>query len=161
VASTIPTSLARPQTPVSGCREVELSSLEDQGSLVAPPWSSLIEGSHICHAALQRGCLVTAISRTSKASMPRHENLVSERANIFSPEQYRGFLQDASAVVYSAGILFEHDYKALANGKFEVAHVISLLRSRSANPLDTDPKDSTGYNAVNRDGGWDIVSTCN
>ena len=129
-----------------------MSSLEARDSLVAPLWTILIEGSHICRAALLRECFVTSISRSGKSSIT-HENIAFEKANIFSPEQYRGFLRDAAAVIYSAGVLLERDYKPLAQGKFEPSQVVALLRQRSRNPLDADPNNSTGYNALNRDGG--------
>ena len=125
--------------------------MEAQDSSVHKQLTSiLIQGSHICRAAIKRECQVTSISRSGGSN---DERIQFEKADIFHPEQYREVLRGASAVVYSAGILLEGDYKSLAQGNFEISKIIGLLRQKSRNPLDNDPERPEGYNALNRDGG--------
>jgi putative NADH-flavin reductase len=109
-------------------------------------------GSHICRAAVRRECLVTSISRSGGQN--QDARILDEKADIFEPEKYRELLRDAKAVIYSAGILLEGDYKSLAQGKFDPSKVIGLLQqSRHRNPLQADPKQPRGYDKINRDGG--------
>jgi putative NADH-flavin reductase len=107
--------------------------------------SILTEGSHICRSAIQRQCQVTSISRSGG---PPHSLITYQKGDIFSPEQYRTVLKGADAVIYSAGMLLEGDYKSLARGEFELHKVIGLLR-QDRNPLTR----SHGYDSLNRDGG--------
>jgi hypothetical protein len=123
---------------------------------VFPPIDSiLIEGSHLCRAAIQRQCQVTSISRSGgrggidpQTPASTHQ-IYYQKANIFSPEQYREFLTGADAVIYSAGMLLEGDYKSLARGEFNIGKVMKLLRHQEKNPLTR----SRGYDSLNRDGG--------
>lgn len=115
-----------------------------------------MEGSHICRAAVRKECLVTSISRSGGTST--HDDGISyEKADIFSPEKYRKYLKNAKAVIYSAGMLLEGDYKSLAQGKWDPSKVIRLL-SQNRNPLQADPNQPRGYDRLNRDGGlsWNV-----
>lgn len=125
--------------------------MEAQDSSVRYQLSPILtQGSQICRAAIKKEYQVTSISRSGGSS---DERIQLVKADIFHPEQYREVLRGASAVVYSAGMLLEGDYKSLAWGNFEASKVIGLLRQKSRNPLDNDPKRPHGYNALNRDGG--------
>jgi hypothetical protein len=93
---------------------------------------------------------VTSVSR-SGGSATQH-GISYKKADIFSPEKYRDCLRDARAVIYSAGMLLEGDYKSLAQGKWDTSKVLGLL-SKSRNPLQADPNQSAGYDRLNRDGG--------
>jgi len=99
--------------------------------------------------------LVTSISRSGGTS--RYDGISYEKADIFSPEKYREYLKDAKAVIYSAGMLLEGDYKSLAQGKWDPSKVIRLL-SQNRNPLQADPTQPRGYDKLNRDGGlsWNV-----
>ena len=142
------------RSSISECH-LESSSLAVQDSSVPTPPIALIltTGSHICRAAIQRNCLVTSISRSGAPA--NHDTSVTfEKGDIFAPEQYRDVLRGATAVVYSAGMLLEGEYKGLVSGEFDVSKVVGLLgRRTSRNPLEADPKYPRGYNALNRDGG--------
>jgi len=77
-----------------------------------------------------------------------------QKADIFQPENYRDILKDSTAVIYSAGILLEGDYKSLAKGKWDTRKALRLLgQYKSRNPLEADPRDPRGYDALNRNGG--------
>jgi hypothetical protein len=108
------------------------------------------EGSHICRAAAKKDYLVTSISR-SGGPTTQTGRISYEKADIFSPEKYREFLKDAKAIIYSAGMLLEGDYKSLAQGKWDASKFFGLLKS--GNPLQADPEKPSGYDRVNRDGG--------
>ena len=115
---------------------------------------NLIQGSHVCRVALSRGCQVTSISRSGGSD---NGQIQFENADIFHPEQYRDILRGATAVIYSVGILLEGDYKSLAQGNFEISKIIGLLRQKTTNPLEANPKRPHGYNALNRDGGTTVT----
>jgi nucleoside-diphosphate-sugar epimerase len=111
------------------------------------------EGSHICRAATRKEWSVTSISRSGGRSTQKGR-ISYEKVDIFTPEKYREFLKDVKAVVYSAGMLLEGDYKSLAQGKWDVSKFLGLLRS--ANPLQADPENPSRYDRVNRDGGLPV-----
>lgn len=114
----------------------------------------LTAGSHICRAALNKDCLVTSISRSGSPSSPVDPRITFQKADIFHPGNYREILKDAKAVIYSAGILLEGDYKSLARGKWDTRKALGLLgQYKSRNPLEEDPRHPRGYDALNRDGG--------
>ena len=94
---------------------------------------------------------MTSISR----SPPPHSddsNIQFIKGNIFFPEEYRGALKGVNAVIYSAGMLLEGDYKSLAKGQFDLQKIINLIRERNTNPLTR----SRGYDLLNRDGGTSL-----
>ena len=96
---------------------------------------------------------MTSISRSANPSRS-DDRLTYSKGDIFHPEQYRHLLPGARAVIYSAGILLEADYKGLVRGKFELQKAIGLLEGlKSKNPLDNDPADPRPYDKLNRDGG--------
>jgi|SRR5579862_4571270 len=110
-------------------------------------------GSHICRAATRRGVDVTSISRNEPK---RHmEGVHWQKGDIFQPEGYREILKNATGVIYSAGILLEGDYKSLAQGNFDPRKLAKLVQERvkGKNPLEADPKNPSGYDKINRDGG--------
>jgi hypothetical protein len=114
-------------------------------------------GSHLCRAALRKECQVTSISRSGRPSANVEPRITYEKADIFAPENYRSLLKDATAVIYSAGILLEGDYKSLAQGKWNTSKALGLLAQyKSRNPLAADPKHPRGYDALNRDGGTNL-----
>ncbi len=77
-----------------------------------------------------------------------------QKADIFQPENYRDIIKDATAVIYSVGILLEGDYKSLAKGKWDTRKAHRLLgQYKSRNPLEADPRDLRGYDALNKNGG--------
>ena len=115
---------------------------------------NLIQGSHVCRVALRRRCQVTSISRSGGSN---HGQIEFDKAEIFHPEQYREVLCGATAVIYSSGMILEGDYKSLAQGNFEVSKIIGLLRQKTSNPLEANPKRPHGYNALNRDGGTTVT----
>src|SRR5277367_1176887 len=106
-----------------------------------PPFlfHSLITGSHICRAAIQRSCHVTSISRSGAPA--NHDTTITfARGDIFAPEGYRDVLRGATAVVYSAGMLLEGEYKGLVSGEVDILKGVGLLGGRrSGNPLEADP----------------------
>src|SRR5437667_12651451 len=89
----------------------------------------LTKGSHICRAAVKRQCQVTSISRSGGSIDEKAYSAI--KADIFSPNEYRESLRGATAVIYSAGMLLEGDYKSLARGNFELSKVIKLLSQKS------------------------------
>lgn len=91
---------------------------------------------------------MTSISRSGG---PHQDRISYQKGDIFKPEQYRDSLRDAAAVIYSAGMLLEADYKSLVRDKIELSKIVKLFQSR--NPLEADPERPHGYNALNRDGG--------
>jgi uncharacterized protein YbjT (DUF2867 family) len=113
-------------------------------------------GTRICRAAVQNGIKVISISRNEPQGQIAWE---WKRGDIFDPGRYRDTLTAATGVIYTAGVLLEGDYKALAQGKFEPEKLIRLIRERvkGRNPLDLDPKKPSGYDRINRDGG---MSSC-
>lgn len=114
---------------------------------------ALTQGSHICQAAIQKGCAVTSISRSANPSRS-DDTITYSKGDIFQPEQYRHHLPGARAVIYSAGILLEADYKDLVRGQFDLRKAIGALNQlRARNPLSNDPAHPRPYDKLNRDGG--------
>jgi hypothetical protein len=114
-----------------------------------------IVGSHIISAALQRGCTVLSISRRPPARFAAAVSLSDVNflsADIFSPATYRDELKHCDAVVYSAGILLEGEYKAVLE-KPTFSSLLGLLAQRpwDRNPLKSSSR--TGYNGLHREGG--------
>ncbi|PYI15401.1 mitochondrion protein [Aspergillus japonicus CBS 114.51] len=84
-------------------------------------------GSRICKSAVARGWSVTSLSRsgeprwdavTDSVSRPSWASSVEwAKADILKPETYKAFLNGATAVVHSMGILLEADYKGVVQGR--------------------------------------------
>ncbi|CAG8044618.1 unnamed protein product [Penicillium salamii] len=131
-------------------------------------------GSRICKSAAARGWTVTSLSRSGE---PRWET-VSEskerpswagsvewaKADILKPESYKSYLNGASAVVHTMGILLEADYKGVVQGREPIIsglqRAFSISKLGSQNPLARqegealEPKESDGqltYELMNRD----------
>ncbi|CAG8421787.1 unnamed protein product [Penicillium salamii] len=131
-------------------------------------------GSRICKSAAARGWTVTSLSRSGE---PRWET-VSEskerpswagsvewaKADILKPESYKSYLNGASAVVHTMGILLEADYKGVVQGREPIIsglqRAFSTSKLGSQNPLARqegealEPKESDGqltYELMNRD----------
>lgn len=100
---------------------------------------------------------MTSVSRSGNSQSL--EGVTVKNANVFKPEEYRTFLKNATSVVYSLGMLLEGDYKAIAKGKIDVAKVMRLLKGR--NPLEADPENPYGYDAIHRDGGVTLTHNSN
>ncbi|KAJ5126103.1 hypothetical protein N7448_005413 [Penicillium atrosanguineum] len=131
-------------------------------------------GSRICKSAAARGWTVTSLSRSGE---PRWETVTdsSERpswassvewakADMLKPESYKPFLNGASAVVHSMGILLEADYKGVVQGREPI--LSGLQRAFSSSKLGSqdllsrkegealEPKENDGqltYELMNRD----------
>ncbi|KAJ6127363.1 hypothetical protein N7523_002975 [Penicillium sp. IBT 18751x] len=131
-------------------------------------------GSRICKSAAARGWTVTSLSRSGE---PRWETVTdsSERpswagsvewakADMLKPETYKPFLNGASAVVHSMGILLEADYKGVVQGREPI--LSGLRRAFSSSKLGSQdllsrkegealkPKERDGqltYELMNRD----------
>ncbi|GKZ36238.1 hypothetical protein AbraIFM66950_007235 [Aspergillus brasiliensis] len=84
-------------------------------------------GSRICKSAVARGWDVTSLSRsgeprwdtvTGSTSRPSWASSVEwAKADMLKPETYKPFLNGATAVVHSMGILLEADYKGVVQGR--------------------------------------------
>ncbi|GKZ24154.1 hypothetical protein AbraIFM66951_010946 [Aspergillus brasiliensis] len=84
-------------------------------------------GSRICKSAVARGWDVTSLSRsgeprwdtvTGSPSRPSWASSVEwAKADMLKPETYKPFLNGATAVVHSMGILLEADYKGVVQGR--------------------------------------------
>ncbi|KAE8149018.1 hypothetical protein BDV25DRAFT_8106 [Aspergillus avenaceus] len=84
-------------------------------------------GSRICRSAVARGWSVTSLSRSgepqwdaiaSSSDRPSWASSVEwAKADMLKPETYKSFLNGATAVVHSMGILLEADYKGVVQGK--------------------------------------------
>ncbi|KAJ5772880.1 hypothetical protein N7457_007776 [Penicillium paradoxum] len=133
-------------------------------------------GSRICKAAAARGWTVTSLSRSGE---PRWETITDSKerpswansvewakADILKPESYKPYLNGASAVVHSMGILLEADYKGVVQGKEPIIsglqRAFSTSKLGSQNPLSRQegealqPKEKDGqltYELMNRDSG--------
>ncbi|KAJ5216342.1 uncharacterized protein N7498_002749 [Penicillium cinerascens] len=131
-------------------------------------------GSRICKSAAARGWTVTSLSRSGE---PRWDTVTdsSERpswassvewakADMLKPESYKPFLNGASAVVHSMGILLEADYKGVVQGREPILsglqRAFSSSKMGSQNPLSRKegetlvPKEKDGqltYELMNRD----------
>ncbi|CAG8111894.1 unnamed protein product [Penicillium salamii] len=131
-------------------------------------------GSRICKSAAARGWTVTSLSRSGE---PRWETVSDSKerpswagsvewakADILKPESYKSYLNGASAVVHTMGILLEADYKGVVQGKEPIIsglqRAFSTSKLGSQNPLARregealQPKESDGqltYELMNRD----------
>ncbi|KAJ5513045.1 hypothetical protein N7463_002597 [Penicillium fimorum] len=131
-------------------------------------------GSRICKAATARGWTVTSLSRSGE---PRWETVTDSRerpswagsvewakADILKPESYKSYLNGASAVVHTMGILLEADYKGVVQGREPIfsglQRAFSTSKLGSQNPLTRqegealEPKEKDGqltYELMNRD----------
>ncbi|KAJ5832939.1 hypothetical protein N7474_001250 [Penicillium riverlandense] len=131
-------------------------------------------GSRICKSAAARGWSVTSLSRSGE---PRWETVTDSRerpswassvewarADMLKPESYKSFLNGASAVVHTMGILLEADYKGVVQGREPVVsglqRAFSSSKLGSQNPLsrtegeELHPKEKDGqltYELMNRD----------
>ncbi|CAG8044889.1 unnamed protein product [Penicillium salamii] len=131
-------------------------------------------GSRICKSAAARGWTVTSLSRSGE---PRWETVSDSKerpswagsvewakADILKPESYKSYLNGASAVVHTMGILLEADYKGVVQGKEPIIsglqRAFSTSKLGSQNPLARqegealEPKESDGqltYELMNRD----------
>jgi hypothetical protein len=91
-----------------------------------------------------------------------------QRGNILQPASYAAHLDGADAVVHSAGILLEADYKRVMRGQESLLDAARRLYSSarpgaSTNPLDEEPgasaepsaeeKGRPTYELINRDSG--------
>ncbi|OOF98276.1 hypothetical protein ASPCADRAFT_43183 [Aspergillus carbonarius ITEM 5010] len=131
-------------------------------------------GSRICKSAVARGWSVTSLSRsgeprwdtvTSSPSRPSWASSVEwAKADILKPETYKPFLNGATAVVHSMGILLEADYKGVVQGREPILSGLQKafsaskpgsqdpLQRREGEPLEV--KDRNGqftYELMNRD----------
>lgn len=94
------------------------------------------------------------------------------KADLLKPESYKPFLNGATAVVHSMGILLEADYKGVVQGREPI--IGGLQRAFSSSKLgsqDTlsrkegealEPKEKDGqltYELMNRDSGMDPLSS--
>ncbi|PYI03403.1 mitochondrion protein [Aspergillus sclerotiicarbonarius CBS 121057] len=133
-------------------------------------------GSRICKSAVTRGWSVTSLSRsgeprwdtvTSSPSRPSWASSVEwAKADILKPETYKPFLNGATAVVHSMGILLEADYKGVVQGREPILSGLQKAFSASR-PGSQDPwqrregeplevKERNGqftYELMNRDSG--------
>ena len=88
------------------------------------------------------------------------------KADILKPESYKSFLNGATAVVHTMGILLEADYKGVVQGREPVVsglqRAFSSSKLGSQNPLsrtqgeELHPKEKDGqltYELMNRDSG--------
>lgn len=88
------------------------------------------------------------------------------RADLLKPESYKPFLNGASAVVHSMGILLEADYKGVVQGRAPIVsglqRAFSSSKLGSQDPLSRkdgealEPKEKDGqltYELMNRDSG--------
>ncbi|KAI9368220.1 hypothetical protein BJX61DRAFT_537432 [Aspergillus egyptiacus] len=92
-------------------------------------------GSRICKSAVARGWSVTSLSRSGEprwdlvTSSPQRPGWAKSvewaRADILKPDTYMPFLEGATVVVHSMGILLEADYKGVVQGR---EHIISGLQ---------------------------------
>ncbi|KAJ5619776.1 hypothetical protein N7510_003760 [Penicillium lagena] len=131
-------------------------------------------GSRICKSAAARGWSVTSLSRSGE---PRWDTVTDSRerpswassvewarADMLKPESYKPFLNGASAVVHTMGILLEADYKGVVQGREPVVsglqRAFSSSKLGSQNPLlrtegeELQPKEKDGqltYELMNRD----------
>ncbi|RAL04089.1 ubiquinone biosynthesis protein COQ11 [Aspergillus ibericus CBS 121593] len=131
-------------------------------------------GSRICKSAVARGWSVTSLSRSGE---PRWETVTSSpsrpswassvewaKADILKPETYKPFLNGATAVVHSMGILLEADYKGVVQGREPILSglqkAFSASRPGSQDPLQRregellEVKERNGqftYELMNRD----------
>ncbi|KAJ5776034.1 uncharacterized protein N7511_001045 [Penicillium nucicola] len=131
-------------------------------------------GSRICKSAAARGWTVTSLSRSGE---PRWDTVTDSKerpswagsvkwakADILKPESYKTYLNGASAVVHTMGILLEADYKGVVQGKEPIIgglqRAFSSTKLGSQNPLSRkegealEPKEKDGqltYELMNRD----------
>ncbi|KAJ5466924.1 hypothetical protein N7475_004676 [Penicillium sp. IBT 31633x] len=131
-------------------------------------------GSRICKAAAARGWTVTSLSRSGE---PRWDTVTDSekrpswassvewaKADILKPETYKPYLNGASAVVHTMGILLEADYKGVVQGREPIIgglqRAFSTSKLGSQNPLSRQegealqPKEKDGqltYELMNRD----------
>ncbi|RAH75282.1 ubiquinone biosynthesis protein COQ11 [Aspergillus aculeatinus CBS 121060] len=131
-------------------------------------------GSRICKSAVARGWSVTSLSRSGE---PRWETVTDSvnrpswassvewaKADILKPETYKAFLNGATAVVHSMGILLEADYKGVVQGREPILSGLQrafsasrpgsqdLRERREGEPLEV--RDRSGqftYELMNRD----------
>ncbi|PLB54810.1 putative oxidoreductase [Aspergillus steynii IBT 23096] len=106
-------------------------------------------GSRICKSAVARGWSVTSLSRSGE---PRWDTVTGSRerpdwsrsvewakADMLNPQTYKPFLNGATVVVHSMGILLEADYKGVVQGREPLLSglqkVFSSSRLGSQNPL--------------------------
>ncbi|OQD73158.1 hypothetical protein PENDEC_c016G05338 [Penicillium decumbens] len=140
-------------------------------------------GSRICKSAAARGWTVTSLSRSGE---PRWDTVTdsSERpswassiewakADMLKPESYKPFLNGASAVVHTMGILLEADYKGVVQGREPIIsglqRAFSSSKMGSQNPLSRkegealEPKEKDGqftYELMNRDSAIALAQEC-
>ncbi|KAG4304560.1 hypothetical protein PORY_001953 [Pneumocystis oryctolagi] len=82
-------------------------------------------GRHICKTAVQKGWVVTLLSRKSKQEYIENNPDVSEwwkqvnwcKGDLKNENLIKDHMKSCSAVVYSVGILFETKYKQFLSGK--------------------------------------------
>ncbi|KAJ6035224.1 uncharacterized protein N7446_009980 [Penicillium canescens] len=131
-------------------------------------------GSRICKSAAARGWTVTSLSRSGE---PRWDTVTDSKerpswagsvewakADILKPESYKSYLNGASAVVHTMGILLEADYKGVVQGREPI--IGGLQRAFSSSKLGSqnllsrkegealEPKERDGqltYELMNRD----------
>ncbi|PWY87166.1 NAD(P)-binding protein [Aspergillus sclerotioniger CBS 115572] len=131
-------------------------------------------GSRICKSAVARGWSVTSLSRsgeprwdtvTSSPSRPSWASSVEwVKADILKPETYKPFLNGATAVVHSMGILLEADYKGVVQGREPILSGLqkafsgpklgsqNLLQRREGEPLEVKERNGQfTYELMNRD----------
>lgn len=95
------------------------------------------------------------------------------KADILKPESYKPFLNGATAVVHSMGILLEADYKGVVQGREPIVgglqRAFSSSKQGSQNPLQRkegealEPKEKDGqltYELMNRDSGMSHGNLC-
>ncbi|KAI1978319.1 hypothetical protein LOZ53_003071 [Ophidiomyces ophidiicola] len=119
-------------------------------------------GSRICQSAVTRGWDVVSLSRhgeptwdaiTSSSQAPRWAKSVNwAKADMLDPATYSSHLKNATAVVYSMGILLEVDYKGILQGKESVTSGIQkmLCSSSLENGKRNNPPQQS-YAVMNRD----------
>ncbi|KAJ5584184.1 uncharacterized protein N7459_003984 [Penicillium hispanicum] len=131
-------------------------------------------GSRICKSAAARGWSVISLSRsgeprwnivTDSSERPSWASSVEwAKADLLKPESYKPFLNNATAVVHSMGILLEADYKGVVQGREPIVgglqRAFSSSKLGSQNPLSRkegealEPKERDGqltYELMNRD----------
>ncbi|KAF9890878.1 hypothetical protein FE257_005454 [Aspergillus nanangensis] len=131
-------------------------------------------GSRICKSAVARGWSVTSLSRSGEprwdavTDSPQKPGWASSvdwaKADMLNPESYKSFLNGATAVVHSMGILLEADYKGVVQGREPLISglqkAFSSSKSGSQNPLQRQegeslqPREKNGqltYELMNRD----------